>query len=385
MAITSISRDWGFDPSIVRITATNTLAEVGTSGYLASQLTNIESINAGPFEWVVSDMVLVYASDGWGFFTISADLADLTPFAIVTGVTTPVVVGDFAVFDSTGGNIGDSGFLPSDPAKTRVVMAGSAVQSGYIAHFVDTTGTIDDTAATVINDGPIQSGKDSVVGGIITYPAGASSGTLRLTPVNNAGAFNVTISNASHGQSTVYSIPDVGAATGQLLNKTAALVDGNLIQASGTAGKVVDSGLSAAAQLSVVSVPMTAAQWNGMYAAPFLLIAAPGANKLIVVSQIQLIMTYVSANYAAGGVVAAQYDSTANGLGVAASTTLAAADIQAAASSTFLMSAASGTGTVLPFTTTVNKALYLSNKSGAFTTGDSTWVVKVFYRIVATA
>ena len=130
------------------------------------------------------------------------------------------------------------------------------------------------------------------------------------------------------------------------------------------------------------SVAVTAAEFNGMYAAPKLLIAAPGANNLIIVDQMELVMTYVSANYAAGGVVAAQYDNTVHGAGVLATNSEAAADFQAAASTTFKFNG----GVVLaPFTTSVNKGLYLSNQTGAFTTGDSTFVVKIHYRIIATA
>jgi hypothetical protein len=133
--------------------------------------------------------------------------------------------------------------------------------------------------------------------------------------------------------------------------------------------------------LRYTTVAITAAQFNGMYASPKLLVAAGGANTLLVLEQLQLAMTYVSANYAAGGVAAVQYDSTANGAGVIASTTLSAATFQAAASTTFTMNA----GVVaLPFTTTVNKGLYLSNITGAFTTGDSTFVAHVWYRVIPT-
>lgn len=136
-----------------------------------------------------------------------------------------------------------------------------------------------------------------------------------------------------------------------------------------------------ATYLRYTTVAITAAQFNGMYAAPKLLVAAGGANTLLVLKQLQLVMTYVSANYAAGGVAAVQYDSTANGAGVIASTTLSAATFQAAASTTFTMNA----GVVaLPFTTTVNKGLYLSNISGAFTTGDSTFVGHVWYTVIPT-
>lgn len=133
--------------------------------------------------------------------------------------------------------------------------------------------------------------------------------------------------------------------------------------------------------LRYAAVAITAAEFNGMYAAPKLLVAAGGANTLLVIDKVDLLMTYVSANYAAGGVVAVQYDSTANGLGVIASTTRIAADFQAAVSTGFGFNMGVVAQT---FSTTVNKGLYLSNITGAFTTGDSTFVAHIWYKIVPT-
>jgi hypothetical protein len=133
------------------------------------------------------------------------------------------------------------------------------------------------------------------------------------------------------------------------------------------------------------TVAITAAQFNGMYAAPKLLVAAPGANKLIVLKRAVLAMTFVSAAYAAGGVVGFQYDSTVHGAGVAASNTEAAADFFAAASTSFAFNGESGnTVAIAPFSTTVNKGLYLSNLTQAFTTGDGTWVAHIWYSIIPT-
>lgn len=133
--------------------------------------------------------------------------------------------------------------------------------------------------------------------------------------------------------------------------------------------------------LQYTTVAITAAEFNGMYAAPKLLVAAGGANTLLVLDKVDLLMTYVSANYAAGGVVAVQYDSTANGAGVIASTTLSAATFQAAASTGFMFN----TGVVpQTFSTCVNKGLYLSNITGAFTTGDSTFVAHIWYKLIPT-
>jgi hypothetical protein len=128
-----------------------------------------------------------------------------------------------------------------------------------------------------------------------------------------------------------------------------------------------------------VEVSISASQFNGMYAAPIQLVAAPGANELLIFDKLVLEQTYGSAAFASGGVVAVQYDSTADGAGVIASTTLSAASFFVTASSTYTLG---GGAVVLPFTTTVNKGLYLSNVTGAFTTGDSTFTAKVYYKIV---
>jgi hypothetical protein len=135
------------------------------------------------------------------------------------------------------------------------------------------------------------------------------------------------------------------------------------------------------AQSGYTKVAITAAEFNGMYAAPKLLLAAGGANTLIVVKQMALVMTFVSADYAAGGVVAAQYDSTVHGAGVLATATEAAADFFAAASTTFRLTQSLA---IAPFSTTVNKALYLSNQTQAFTTGDSTFEAHIWYSIIPT-
>jgi hypothetical protein len=472
MAITQISRDFNETPNIVRMETSDALATVAGAGYLTAQASNLADLNSGTWTWLESDMVLCFASDGLQLFTLSADLTTLEVYSTAGNgaVSLPVVSGNFVTFDGTLGALGDLGYLPSDASKTRVVMANGATVANRIACFTDTTGTIDDTTALAthagniaaglsgtagtvssfpatvttgslvlqavsntgdtlvtisnalhgqasvysipdsgastanfiiskltgtqhitvgslqVDAGNLTAGSSGSAGYVASFPAGAASGSLRLQGVANSGDTLVTISNASHGQATVYSIPDVGAATGQLLNKTAAFVSGNLIAASGTAGKTVDAGAPTSGLYQVASVAMTAAEWNGMYAAPKLLVAAPGANNLIVVDRVVAIMTFVSAAYAAGGVVGFQYDSTVNGAGVAATNTEAAADFFAAASTSFQFTGVSGnTVAISPFTTTVNKGLYISNLTGAFTTGDSTWVIKVYYRIIAVA
>jgi hypothetical protein len=211
---------------------------------------------------------------------------------------------------------------------------------------------------------------------------GGEAGTLGEFYVNRSGS-NMNLVNALTGLGTAAAkaatnaaLPDVASTAGS------GFTIGNFVSAADAAGTIQDSGFGASNVLSHARVAMTAAQWNGMYAAPFLLVAAPGANKINIVEQIVLGMTFVSAAYAAGGVVGAQYGNTVHGAGSPASSTEAAADFFAAASTVFRLG--SGLGTGAAFTNGVNAGIYLSNLTGAFTTGDGTWIVDVYYRTVAT-
>lgn len=197
-----------------------------------------------------------------------------------------------------------------------------------------------------------------------SFAASGSVGTANI--VNNA------VTYAKFQQVAASSL--VGNATGGLANATGITL-GNGLAFSGSALIVPVT------NLNYVAVAVSASDFNGMYATPKQLVAAGGANTLLVLDKVDLLMTYNSAAYAGGGVAAVQYDSTANGAGVIASTTLSAATFQPVVSTGFVFN-----GGVVPqtFSTCVNKGLYLSNITGAFTTGNSAMVAHVWYKVVPT-
>lgn len=217
---------------------------------------------------------------------------------------------------------------------------------------------------------PLNTGESSTLGEFkVVYSAPNWSLTSVLTGTGQAAAKDVTDNTKSY----------VASVDGAPASYTA----GSILLAGDTNGSIgLDSGFNVNNLVRYASVAITAAEFNGMYAAPKLLIAAPGANNMIIVDQMELVMTYVSANYAAGGVVAAQYDSTVHGGGVLATNSEAAADFQASASTVFKFN---GGVLLAPFSTCANKGIYLSNATAAFTTGDSTFVAKLHYRIIAVA
>lgn len=135
-----------------------------------------------------------------------------------------------------------------------------------------------------------------------------------------------------------------------------------------------------------VSKAVTAAQFLGMYAAPVKIVDAPGAGLMIIVNRAEIVMDYGTAAMAGGGVTGFQYGSTTHLAGPLATNTEAAADFQATANTVFAFNGVSGnTVGALPVSTCGNAAIYMSNQSGAYTTGDSTFVVKVDYSIIAAA
>lgn len=135
------------------------------------------------------------------------------------------------------------------------------------------------------------------------------------------------------------------------------------------------------AGILMATTTITAAQFDGMYAAPVLLVAAPGAGKTIVPTSMQLIMTYGSVAFANGGVVAAQWTNTVHGGGVLATNTEAAADFFATANTVYNFAASAG---ALTPSVISNQGIYLSNATGAFTGGTGTsFTANVFYRTIA--
>jgi hypothetical protein len=90
MGIIVLSRDYGNNPSIVRMVSTDDFATISAAGYLDAQLENIIAINGGPFQWQPSDFILCYfdvsppyfTGGAFSFFSLSADNSSLQEFTV---------------------------------------------------------------------------------------------------------------------------------------------------------------------------------------------------------------------------------------------------------------------------------------------------------------
>jgi hypothetical protein len=272
----------------------------GTAGYLASfpatsakgSLRVVAVANTGDTLVTISNALHGQAS----VYSIP-DAANAVGRFLVGATATPFVSGNFPVASGTAGLMVDSGKSAAAlPTFTSPTIA------NHIAVFTNTSGNLGEDAATAINGGNLQAGLSGTAGTVASFPGTASNGSLILAAVDAGGAFNTTISNGTMAQSCVYTIPDVTAATGQFLVKTAALVSGNLVQASGTAGVTVDSGVATTnVQLKTQVKAATTGNIGGAGAGPITVTVAGLTAASVVVATIATSSNVVAVAKAVAG------------------------------------------------------------------------------------
>lgn len=174
----------------------------------------------------------------------------------------------------------------------------------------------------------------------------------------------------------------VGTANLAPLAVTTAILDNLSVTTGKIAANAVDTSKLALNTIQYAAVAVTAANFNGAYAAPKEILPTPGANKLIIVDSVTYEVNWGAAQYANGGVFGLQYDNDTHLTGVAASATSAAAVAIAWAADSVLTQA--GALPTAAATDCVNKSICLSNLTAPFITGDSPMTLHIVYRIVTT-
>jgi hypothetical protein len=181
------------------------LATITAAGYLNS--VNLESnpISATDVLQVLYSYNNVTKSGSFGIFTVSisnSGVITLVEWSNPGDVLLPVVSGDFAVFNGTTGQIKDAGYLPSNAAKTNVVMLSAAPTVGHLASFSDVAGTVQDagiasTAVMLNNAANVMTG----------------AGQITLAKVNGTEAANAVTASGNAGVITTSSLTTAGGAS----------------------------------------------------------------------------------------------------------------------------------------------------------------------------
>jgi hypothetical protein len=236
----------------------------------------------------------------------------------------------------------------------------------------NTTFRIGDLLYCVCSDSTVELEITALIPNITTVTNAINVGP---NSVNTAAIQNLAVTAAKIA---------LGAITTAQINAAAGIVGTQLANNTITPTQIAVNGLTSGAlalnTIQYIQVPMTAAQWNGMSAAPVQILPAPGAGLIYMVDNVWYDMAFVTAQYANGGVVNLQFDSTVTGAGVQVTADTAAATITGLAASSIVVPGLSAAAKAQA--TTVNKGLFMSNKTAPFITGDGTWKINVAYRIV---
>lgn len=125
--ITSMKRDYGVNPAIVRISTTDNIDVITAAGYLLSQSEVIHQLNGGTFQWEEDDYVLISYPDDWGFFLYNQDNDQFTsaPLPLIAGAGITIAQG------VTGTTISSSAVGESWTVISGTTQAAS-VNVGYI-------------------------------------------------------------------------------------------------------------------------------------------------------------------------------------------------------------------------------------------------------------
>lgn len=318
----------GVNPRIVYIQTNDTEATVLTAGYLT------QAVQQG-FAFQQGDMALVWTATtpnaqpdaGWYEVVVSSGVWSLNAPNSPGEVTLPTIANHIAIFTNTtgtlsedaatainGGNLqaglsGTAGALISFPGtaskgslkiaavantgNTITTVSNAAMGQATTVSIPDpgvstTNFILSDSAGTqtittgnlIVAKGNITAGSSGNAGTLVSVPPTAANGALIIQATNAGGAFNTTVASGTMGQSTVYTIPDIGAATGGVVVSTAAVRMKSVAGAAAAGGAAAQSFTDA----FCTSGSCVIGNWNTQTNAASVLKIVPGNGSFVVTS-----------------------------------------------------------------------------------------------------
>lgn len=155
-------------------------------------------------------------------------------------------------------------------------------------------------------------------------------------------------------------------------------IDGELLQ---TASAGLGPSPGPVSRASIV-LSLTPAQVDGMYAAPVLVIPAPGVGFAIIVRHVTFNLVYAGTAFAGGGVFNLQYGATVHGAGLnAEAKQFAATEMNAVANGIDFDGGIAYIGAATASSAYTNLAVYISNATAPFTGGGTVTPSNVVFTI----
>lgn len=230
----------------------------------ANDMQCIEQVRAG-----------MYASVGAGSVNAGNFYTIVEPLPAIFGVS------DFVWnADPSAGGVSFSG--PASTANALVVFSNTAGDIKAASTTATLGQALSVTGAITSTTGNITSGASGDAGTFISFPATAANGTLIVAAANAGGAFNTTISNGTMGQSTVYTVGDIGAATGGIPVSTGAIRMKMVADAAAAGGSATQNFVDAFCTAASVVV----GAWQTQANPAVIQTIVPGAGSFDVISDV---------------------------------------------------------------------------------------------------
>lgn len=105
MAITSLLRNFNGEPNLVTMVTDSSAAAITTNGFFtsAASVANILSLNKGAFQFFLTDLWLIYNSNGVGFYTYNSATGAFVALTGNAGLSSTLSSGN--IFVGSAGNV----------------------------------------------------------------------------------------------------------------------------------------------------------------------------------------------------------------------------------------------------------------------------------------
>lgn len=162
----------GVKPQINYIVTNDSIATITAAGYLNKAVAEGFSFDNGSFAAVQTKTSpsSTVVNAGWYQIQHSGSNWTLSAISEPGTVTLPTIAGDFAIFSNVNGGLQDLSYSPTNPAKTKVVMANDVTVAGNVPLFTDIVGTIGDSGIVASSLGLITA--------VVVLPASSITGAF---------------------------------------------------------------------------------------------------------------------------------------------------------------------------------------------------------------
>jgi len=189
MAITAISYDWGVQPTMVRITTSDTLDVIEAAGYWATQSDVIYALNNGAFTFPAGCLVAISYSGGQNTFTYNSTTGGFVPLLDLSSLIQHVQV-DVSLADFIGSYAASALVVAAPGAGKKNILHRATLAINYGGTVIANGGAMHLQYASTINGAGTKATATLAAATLISATADTSFG---FTPVDTTLVDSATL------------------------------------------------------------------------------------------------------------------------------------------------------------------------------------------------